>query len=65
MPGEQGMALPLAHPHSIVSQNKGAQYRPKYTIVLTMGIAEKVPLILGNPHVDFVREARRVLTLLL
>ena len=28
------------------------QYRPQYIIVLIMGTSKKVPLILGNPHLD-------------
>ena len=35
----------------VVSQNKGTQYRPQYTIVLIIGIPRKVPLILGNPQI--------------
>ena len=34
----------------IVSQNKGTQCRPQYTIILIMGTPKMVPLILGNPH---------------
>ena len=33
----------------VVSQNKGPQYRPPNTIVLTIGTEKRVPLILGNP----------------
>ena len=36
----------------VVSQNKGTQYRPQYTIVLIIGTPKKVPLILGNPHIS-------------
>ena len=35
----------------VVSQNRGPQYEPHYTIVLIIGTPKKVPLILGNPHV--------------
>ena len=34
----------------VVSQNGGPQYRPQSTIILIIGIAKKVPLILGNPN---------------
>ena len=36
----------------VVSQNMGSQYRPQNTIVLILGPPNKVPLILGNPHID-------------
>ena len=35
----------------VVSQNKGTQYRPQYTIVLVIGTPKKVRLILGNSHI--------------
>ena len=38
----------------VVSQNRGTQYRPPYTIVLIMGIPQTVPLIMGNPHILLV-----------
>ena len=37
--------------YMVVSQNKGAQYRPQNIIVLIMGTPKMVPLILGNPHI--------------
>ena len=35
----------------VVSQNRGAQYRPPNTIILNIGTPKMVPLILGNSHV--------------
>ena len=34
---------------------RGPQYRPQNTIVLIIGTPKKVPLILGNPHIDSTR----------
>ena len=31
---------------------RGPQYRPQYIIVLIIGTPKKVPLILGNPHIQ-------------
>ena len=45
----------------VVSQNRGPQYEPHYTIVLIIGTPKKVPLILGNPHIQSRCEARRPL----
>ena len=39
-----------------VSQNKGPQYRPQYSILLILGTPKMVPLILGNPHLKLHRE---------
>ena len=39
----------------VVSQNKGAQYRPQNIIVLIMGTPKIVPLILGNPQISTKR----------
>ena len=36
---------------TVVSLNRGPQYRPQNTIVLIMGTPKMVPLILGNPQV--------------
>ena len=36
----------------VVSQNGGPQYELHSTIVLISGTPKKVPLILGNPHVQ-------------
>ena len=38
----------------VVSRN-GPPYRPQYTMVLIMGICKRVPLILGNSHIDVER----------
>ena len=35
----------------VVSLKRGPQYRPQNTIILIMGTPNKVPLILGNPHI--------------
>ena len=37
--------------YMVVSQNRGTQYRPQYTIVLIMGIPNMAPLIMGNPDI--------------
>ena len=36
----------------VVSQNKGTQYRPQNTIVLSIRTPKEVPLILGTPHME-------------
>ena len=35
----------------LVSQNRGPQYRPSYTIVLIVGTPKMVTLIVGNLHI--------------
>ena len=35
----------------VVSINRGPQYGPPNTIVLTIGTPKMAPLIVGNPHV--------------
>ena len=35
-----------------VSQNRAPQYRPQNIIILIIGTPKKVPLILGNPHME-------------
>ena len=42
----------IPYTYMVVSLNKGPPYRPQYTTVLIMGTPTKVPLILGNPHMD-------------
>ena len=55
--GCTGAAVFLGHVielrlNTVLSQNKGTQYRPQNTTILITGIPKKVPLILGNPHAD-------------
>ena len=38
----------------VVFLNRGPQYEPQNTIVLIMGTPKKVPLILGNPHIEML-----------
>ena len=37
--------------YMVVSQNRGTQYRVKYSRILIMGIPKMGPLLLGNPHI--------------
>ena len=40
----------------VISQNKGTQYGAQDTIILIMGTPQKVPLLLGNPHIDIPKD---------